>query len=80
VAHSTLPVFSHPHFQQVLEALTGSEIRHVEQALGLCSHESPESRRGACNGGFPCTEVATVHHLASGLEYCAGHFEEADRA
>jgi hypothetical protein len=45
--------------------------------LPACCWESPESSWGACDGGFPCYEPATVHELATGLEYCLEHFEEA---
>lgn len=78
MAHSTLPVFSHPDFQQVLEALTGFEIRHVEKTLSLCSHESPESSYGACDGGLRCQSPATVSDRETGCGWCLEHFEEVE--
>lgn len=61
----------------------GAEIRRVDQILlgselSPCSYQSPESHYGACDGGFPCYEQGTVHHLASGLEFCLKHFNEQE--
>ena len=51
----------------------------VQAELSFCCHESPESTVGACDGGFPCRQRATVHHLESEQEYCLRHFQEVDR-
>jgi hypothetical protein len=79
MAHSTLPVFSHPQFPQVTGALFASEVRRVERSLSLCAWQSPESSRGACDGGFPCQETAIVTNLADENEYCLSHFREVER-
>jgi hypothetical protein len=79
MAHSTLPVLSHPDFPQVLFDALASELRRVQTTLGLCAWQSPETSYGACNGGFPCQELATVHHLATDEEFCLSHFREVDR-
>lgn len=76
MAQSSLPVFTRPEFSQVLEALADFEIRHVNKTLGLCCWESPESVRGACDGGFPCRKSATVTDIESGCGYCLKHFEQ----
>ena len=49
-------------------------------ALGFCEHETPESSWGACDGGFKCTHLGTVHHLDSERDLCPKHFELAVRA
>lgn len=79
MAHSSLPVFFHPQFPQVFDRALMFEVRRVEKLLGLCCWESPESSRGACDGGFPCQEQATVHHLESDNEFCLSHFREVSR-
>lgn len=76
---STLPVLSRPGFPQVLHSVMASEIRYVEQVLGLCAYETPESSWGRCDGGFPCQEPALVSEVESGLPFCLGHFREVDR-
>jgi hypothetical protein len=77
-AHSTLPVLSHPSFPQVLFDALAFELRRIEKTLGLCAWQSPESSRGACDGGFPCQEPATVHHLSTDQPYCLSHFREVE--
>ena len=42
--------------------------------LSQCVYESPESSWGACDGGVQCGEVATVHSLDLGFEFCLKHF------
>ena len=44
-----------------------------------CDFEYPESFAGSGNG-YPCTKKATVHELATGLDYCGGHFPEVPLA
>jgi hypothetical protein len=83
MAHSTLPVFSPSTFAQLIPSIVGREIARVdrilaEAELSTCDYVEPESVYGACDGGFSCTEKATVHHLETDLEYCAGHFQEVD--
>jgi hypothetical protein len=48
----------------------------LDRQLPNCSYESPESAWGACDGGEVCSEVATVHHLASDMQFCMTHFQE----
>jgi hypothetical protein len=81
VAHPTLTVLSLPECSQVLgdRALARSDQILARAKLSPCCHEYPESSYGASDGGFPCYELATVHHLASELEYCEEHFEEVCR-
>jgi hypothetical protein len=80
MAARNLPVFTHPGFAQVLNSLVSHQVRVIERALSLCSYEEPESSRGACNGGYPCQETATVTDLDSGGEFCLSHFREVSRA
>lgn len=84
MAQTNLPVLSHAGFPQLLHLLIGAEIERVERILAQaelspCCYESPESSRGACDGGEPCREKATVHDLASDEEYCLSHFREVER-
>lgn len=76
MAHSTLTVFealeSHSSFIDSLIA----RVDEILPAPSLCYYESPESAWLACDGGIPCTAIATVHELATGAEYCAKHFRE----
>jgi hypothetical protein len=79
VAQTNLPVLSYPGFPQVLDSVIGQEIERVERVLAQhqlspCSHESPESSRGACDGGEPCSDTATVHDLETEQEFCLKHF------
>jgi len=39
-----------------------------------CSWCSPESTPGACDGGQPCQEIATVHDLEDDQAFCRRHF------
>jgi hypothetical protein len=81
---STLALLSDSEFPQGLTRQLSRLDRMVTLAianaeLSSCCFESPESSFGRCDGGFACSEKATVHHLASGLEYCGGHFAGVDR-
>ena len=88
MAERTLPVLTHPNFPQVLEAVMASEVRRVDRILSIptepklpaCSHESPETYSGACDGGYGCHKPATVHELETGLDWCAQHFAEIQSA
>jgi hypothetical protein len=87
VAHTTLavlPFFGFPQPLDFLDSVIGRDIARIDRILpraelSLCCYEYPESSYGASDGGFPCYELATAHHLASGLEYCEEHFEEVCR-
>jgi hypothetical protein len=59
-----------------LSAVLSSFIEKIlhKPVLGRCSFVSPESSRGACDGGHECGVKATVHDLESDREFCAGHF------
>jgi hypothetical protein len=79
MAHPNLsnsPFFGFP--QPILEALD-REIQYidriVQRELERCEYESPESRLGACDGGFQCSKRATVHDLRTGQEFCLEHFD-----
>lgn len=84
MAQSSLPAFSPFSFPQpLIQQLLGHVIDRVdailaESELGFCDHQSPESFYGACDGGFPCHERATVHHLELGSEFCLKHFIEQE--
>ena len=70
-AQSTLPVFSHPNFHSVLDAVLNQEIARVDRILA-------QAELVTCSAD-QCRERATVEELATGLEYCERHFEEAAR-
>jgi hypothetical protein len=78
MAAKTLPVLTHHNFPQVFPSAIDTRIRAVEKVLGLCDWTEPESHSGACDGGFPCMERATVSHLESGNEFCLSHFREVE--
>ncbi len=72
MAQTTLPVFSHPNFHSVLDAVLNQEIARVDRILAqaelvTCCYDQ-------------CHERATVEELATGMEYCEMHFEEVERA
>jgi hypothetical protein len=67
MAHSTLPVFSHPQFPQVFAAATHQLVREVSATLGLCDYETEHGS---------CTREATVHHVGYEMEFCADHFRK----
>jgi hypothetical protein len=71
MAHSTL---ARP--ESDLSLVLNSFITRIvnKPVLGRCSFVSPESSRGACDGGHECGVKATVHDLQSDREFCAGHF------
>jgi hypothetical protein len=46
----------------------------VTVRLAQCSWCSPESAPGACDGGDPCQNFATVHDLEDDQGYCRRHF------
>ena len=78
-----LTVLHSPEFPQVfsgaLDQLQSRVERVVrESQLSPCCYESPESRPGAADS-LPCSQTATVHHLASEQEFCAKHFREVSR-
>ena len=80
MAQTTLPVFSHPNFHSVLDAVLNQEIARVDRILAqaeaetcaeTCDYQEPESSVGACDGGFSCSEPA----LENG--FCRKHQEAA---
>ena len=75
MSDSSIAALSHPGFQQAINSIIGKEFQRVERVLGFCAHESPESYPGACNGGFPCHNHATVCDVRTGEEFCLEHFE-----
>jgi hypothetical protein len=42
--------------------------------LSQCSWCTPESTPGACDGGYPCQSLATVHDLEDDQAFCLRHF------
>ena len=81
MAYPTLAVLPLPESPQVLGNRALARINQIlaRAELSPCCYESPESSYGACDGGLPCYELATIHHLASELEYCEQHFDEVCR-
>lgn len=83
MAAQHLTVLHSPDFPQVLDAalrrLFDRMLPEFPPQLSPCSYESPESAWGACDGGIPCSQIATVHHLASDMQFCMGHFGEVGR-
>lgn len=83
MAHPTLPVLSHPNFPQVFaEAMDQRVTRSappVQLSLSICCYEEPESRWGACDGGYPCTETATVTDISTDMDYCFAHWKQVSR-
>jgi len=52
--------------------------RGCTERLAQCSWCSPESTPGACDGGYPCQSLATVHDLEDDQAYCLDHFLHRD--
>lgn len=82
MAHTNLPnlpAFPLASFPQpILDALDREISRIdqiVEKELERCEYESPETRKGACDGGFPCHKLATVTDVRTGNVFCLNHFE-----
>lgn len=88
MAAHNLPVPAPSDFPQVFtEALAQNFARSINQIvdrilakpfLGMCDYESPESSWGT-GDGISCNQTATVHDLASDLEFCAKHFRVVSR-
>lgn len=83
MARNSVSVFSPFSFSQLIPNIISQEISRVdrilaEAELGTCDYESPETRRGACNGGDPCPDRALITHRASGLAYCTRHFRTVE--
>lgn len=75
MAHPNLPQVPHSGFPQVYDGqLFNSLSVMVEEAFALatCSHTTPESIPGACDGGYPCPEVCLF-----GSEFCGKHQGES---
>lgn len=56
----------------------GMTGRITPPLLPPCSWCSPESTPGACDGGYPCRNIATVHDLVEDAPFCRYHFEHRD--
>jgi len=78
MAHSTLSVISLPDFPQSFFNAIEKQITLVDQVYNhyfpACEWTSPESSRGACNGGHPCADGGTVSALDSQQTFCTKHF------
>lgn len=72
MAHHTLAVLSSPDFPQVLAAAIDRAFERVlaHPQFGNCDYTDEY---------VDCMADATVHHLASGHEFCARHFTEVSR-
>jgi hypothetical protein len=68
MAAKHLTVLSHPNFPQVFAKAIEAQVNCL---FADCSHESPESIPGACDGGFPCGDPATI--VIDGQPFCAPH-------
>lgn len=66
MAHATLPVFSHPGFQQLIDAVLIHEVHRVEGILGTCCYDR-------------CPDDAEVSELETGCGYCPSHFRMVSR-
>lgn len=68
MAHSNLPVFSHPDFPQTFAAAIDRAVERMlaKPQLGTCWFEDEYT---------VCRKPATVHHLGTDFEYCAEHFK-----
>jgi hypothetical protein len=85
MAAQHLTVLSFPRFPQHFDRAFARFQGKIERVLthtqlGQCSHESVESREGACDGGLQCSELAIVHDLGSDLAFCGKHFAGVSRA
>lgn len=83
MAQITVAFLSTPEYPQhvgrTIERLDQMVSRAFDVAeFGTCDYQSPESRRGACDGGDPCSDLATITHRASGLAYCTRHFRTVE--
>jgi|HubBroStandDraft_4_1064222.scaffolds.fasta_scaffold05566_16 hypothetical protein len=78
MAHSTLPVFSHPDFPQVFEAALNQLVTRQVPQLSPCCYESAESRWGA-GDAIACTQPAVIHDVATELDYCFAHYKAVNR-
>lgn len=88
MAQHTLAALATQEFPQIFAAAMDRQvalfdrvltIAMAKQNLTTCHYETPESRPGACDGGVPCRSLATVHELASEMEFCAAHFAAGER-
>ena len=82
MAHTTLAVLSSPNFPQTFIQSIDAQIRRVteiyDEYFPVCVWESPETSRGACDGGYPCGAKAKVTDLVYG-PMCVKHFEAVNR-
>jgi hypothetical protein len=70
MAHSTLPVFSLPHFPQVFDSALFRQVRRVERLLVVCCFSNEQ---------HSCRQTAIASDLETGAEYCAIHIAEVNR-
>jgi hypothetical protein len=80
MAQHSLPVLSHPAFPQVFEAAIDQQVRRLfpQPALSVCCYQSPETFWGACDG-IACLQPATIHDVATELDYCFTHYKAVHR-
>jgi hypothetical protein len=80
MAHSSLPVFSHPDFPQVLSAAIEQFVERIGvaptgQLFPQCDYSSPVACSTDCHSQS-CSDRATVHHLPTELDLCARHYRK----
>jgi hypothetical protein len=77
---NNLSVLSSPGFPQALTHFVDRvSLIAARAADEPCSWESPESSWGACDGGIPCHEAATVHNLCLDQPFCLRHHRAVSR-
>jgi hypothetical protein len=62
--------------KRAIDCAIDREIARAERVLAQGELSLCSSSRGTGRRWLPCYKLATVHHLATGLEYCQDHFEE----
>jgi hypothetical protein len=79
MAHSTLPVLTHPSFPQVLDQALTQEIRRLVEkpVLSTCSRTF-ETFHGSGNF-ISCPNKATIHDLGTDQEFCFPCWQEVGR-
>lgn len=79
MAAPTLSVLSAPQFSQALDAAL-DQLQTLVRAAEICA---AESHLTTCYWSdehvSDCRQLATVHHLESGLEFCADHFRKVEK-
>jgi hypothetical protein len=75
MAAHDLTVLSAPNFHSVLDSSIQQDLALVDRVLACVHLTTCYWSDEHCD----CREVATVHHLASELEFCERHFQAVSR-